>query len=254
MGTSHLICSFHKGRFVVAQYGQLDGYPEGHGYRLLRFISNPSNLDALKAALPHLIIHTDIDTPGMPDASTDVLDYILKTTAEKPLPIATWLRFANEDWCTWTYVVDLDADVLEVYSRETTKAMEPKGQGKLWTEMKKGPKAVDLVAKFPLVALPAGEEFVRTCWGGQGGELKVDGPVRELDNLNRLMAVINGRHASMLAAMDPHEVPEGGQHTRQGLSRSEVRRVSGWETGGRVDHIARMLNAGHLLSGVLQFQ
>ncbi|OQO04277.1 hypothetical protein B0A48_10888 [Cryoendolithus antarcticus] len=182
MGTKHLICIFFKGRFVVAQYGQLDGYPQ-------------------RSQKAH-----DHPVPFGVDASTEVLDYILKATAEKPLPIATWLPFANEDWCAWAYVVDLDADVLEVYSRETTKVMEPKGQGRLWTQMEKGPKAVDLVAKFPLDALPAGEEFLRSCWGGQGGELKVDGSLRELDNLNHLMAAMNGPHASMLAAMEDGRV------------------------------------------------
>ncbi|KAF2194392.1 hypothetical protein K469DRAFT_773578, partial [Zopfia rhizophila CBS 207.26] len=53
-GTRHLICVFHKGRFVVAQYGQWDGYPEGQGVTLMKFLCVPINIQRLKDGLKHI--------------------------------------------------------------------------------------------------------------------------------------------------------------------------------------------------------
>ena len=41
MGTRHLTCVVLDGRFVVAQYGQWDGYPEDAGATIARFICQP---------------------------------------------------------------------------------------------------------------------------------------------------------------------------------------------------------------------
>ena len=54
MGTRHLICIFYRGEWVVAQYGQWDGYPEGQGFKLYRFLSVARNIDNLKAGLVHV--------------------------------------------------------------------------------------------------------------------------------------------------------------------------------------------------------
>lgn len=54
MGTRHLICVFYQGRFVVAQYGQWDGYPEGQGVKILKFLRVPINIQRLKEGLKHI--------------------------------------------------------------------------------------------------------------------------------------------------------------------------------------------------------
>lgn len=36
MGTCNLICVYYKGRYAIAQYGQLDGYPSGQGVVVYR--------------------------------------------------------------------------------------------------------------------------------------------------------------------------------------------------------------------------
>lgn len=61
MGTRHLICVFFQGKWVVAQYGQWDGYPEGQGVKIYRFLSVARNIDNLKAGLAHLYIPTDAE-------------------------------------------------------------------------------------------------------------------------------------------------------------------------------------------------
>ncbi|KAK3327389.1 hypothetical protein B0T19DRAFT_421601 [Cercophora scortea] len=51
MGTRHLICIFWRGKWVLAQYGQFDGYPEYQGVRIFRFLSVARNIERLKAGL-----------------------------------------------------------------------------------------------------------------------------------------------------------------------------------------------------------
>ncbi|RYP51567.1 hypothetical protein DL769_010793 [Monosporascus sp. CRB-8-3] len=51
MGTRHLILVYYKGQYRIAQYGQWDGYPEGQGATVLRFVSDPENLSKLRAVL-----------------------------------------------------------------------------------------------------------------------------------------------------------------------------------------------------------
>ncbi|KAL2257914.1 hypothetical protein VTK26DRAFT_8978 [Humicola hyalothermophila] len=54
MGTKHLICVVWKGKWVVAQYGRLDGYPEGQGIKLAKFLSVAHNIERLRAGLAHV--------------------------------------------------------------------------------------------------------------------------------------------------------------------------------------------------------
>ncbi|KAI9770208.1 MAG: hypothetical protein M1839_003236 [Geoglossum umbratile] len=156
MGTRHLICVFYRGRFVVAQYGQWDGDPEGQGVTLTKFLRVPINIRHLKDGLEYIYEPTEeelikakehIDelegaekdawvefvtnsnselTPQIidefyPSLSRDtgarILEVITCAKAERKAPIELELSFAN-DWiyCEWAYVVDLDTEVLEVFS------------------------------------------------------------------------------------------------------------------------------------------
>ncbi|RYP64539.1 hypothetical protein DL771_008728 [Monosporascus sp. 5C6A] len=51
MGTRHLVLVYYKGQYRIAQYGQWDGYPEGQGVTVLRFVSDPENLSKLRSVL-----------------------------------------------------------------------------------------------------------------------------------------------------------------------------------------------------------
>jgi hypothetical protein len=49
-------CSvFWKGKWYIAQYGQSDGYPDGQGVKIVKFLSVARNIDNLKAGLEHHI-------------------------------------------------------------------------------------------------------------------------------------------------------------------------------------------------------
>nr|OQO16738.1 hypothetical protein B0A51_15280 [Rachicladosporium sp. CCFEE 5018] len=175
MGTRHLVCIYYQG--------------------LLRFIAIPDNIRKLKLGLTHIVVLSESGTPGLsPDfqkaltysptspkeyhdifntpasfgnyASTDILSYIAKADAKHPVQICRWLSFANADMCEWVYVIDLDAQVFEVYSPPHDKVIKPKGQGTLWKHLPKGKDSVDLMAKFALSDLPAEEKFLDACYAG----------------------------------------------------------------------------------------
>ncbi|KAL1958184.1 hypothetical protein VTO42DRAFT_5039 [Malbranchea cinnamomea] len=59
MNTRSLICVFFQGRFVVAQYTQFDGYPEGQGVDIFKFIRNSENIQRLKDGLQFVYVPDD---------------------------------------------------------------------------------------------------------------------------------------------------------------------------------------------------
>ncbi|EEP75759.1 predicted protein [Uncinocarpus reesii 1704] len=159
MGTRSVICIWYKGRFVVAQYTQFDGYPEGQGIKILKFLAAPGNVERLKAGLEHVKIiseeeHNEIaekveeDTRAKQAAGAQILQFdfsgrsefdrafpslsrlaggrilelVAQGTAEKPTMIYMDLGFVNDAlFCEWAYCVDLDSGVFEVFGGGTSK-------------------------------------------------------------------------------------------------------------------------------------
>ena len=134
MGTRSLICIFFKGRFVVAQYSQWDGYPEreGQGMRILQFLLGPSNIKRLKSGLECIKIlrtkeseelqdSTNIEAAQPPpslsrDTGAEILEIVAGASDTNYVPIVLDLEFANNRlFCEWAYVIDLDDEVFEVY-------------------------------------------------------------------------------------------------------------------------------------------
>lgn len=135
MGTRSLICVFYKGRFVIAQYSRWDGYPEGQGARLFKFLSNLANIERLKDGLQHIYTPDEEELNQMNEnieklqkmiraqnsdqndedraaglineakprlylslsgeAGAKILDIVAQATAEKRVPIELDLDFAN---------------------------------------------------------------------------------------------------------------------------------------------------------------
>jgi hypothetical protein len=54
VGLRSLCSVFWKGRWVIAQYGQFDGYPEGQGVKIIKFLSVAHNIERLKEGLEHV--------------------------------------------------------------------------------------------------------------------------------------------------------------------------------------------------------
>lgn len=142
MGTRHLIAVVKDNEYKVAQYGQWDGYPEGQGIKILKFLKtndidkfsdkvdnckfitdnkfwnelyeeldiSPNNgcitfdeADRIKAKYPQL------DR----DMGAGVLDYIMNNNE---IILKNSIDFAEDSlFCEWGYVIDLDKNTFEVY-------------------------------------------------------------------------------------------------------------------------------------------
>jgi hypothetical protein len=148
MGTRHLTCVVADGEMKVAQYGQWDGYLSGQGQTIVDFISGLSKAD-LKTFRQSVRKCTWIDekeidrrlksvgskdgwmtldqsakwTANWPELSRDTGAGILALILERgPLGLQDDSKFAADSlFCEWAYVVDLDAEVLEIYKGFQTK-------------------------------------------------------------------------------------------------------------------------------------
>jgi len=176
MGTRNLICVYYKGRFAIAQYGQWDGYPAGQGAVLWRFIwNNPGNIARLKAGLEHVRIATEDDLDRLrrlsdrvyPSLSRDtgakILELVACATEERGVPVTMFLEFVNDRvMCEWIYVLDLDAEVLEVYAGDVDGCKylgAPSGYQQRFSEVGGG--CMAFIKGFELADLPGTEkEFV----------------------------------------------------------------------------------------------
>ncbi|KAI0126050.1 hypothetical protein BJ170DRAFT_633652 [Xylariales sp. AK1849] len=138
MGTRHLVLVYYKGHYHIAQYGQWDGYPSGQGITILRFIRDAQNLTKLRAVLDieGMLYEPTKDQmqtwydewcknrdpeqkvypPGVSrDTGAEILEFIANAT--EPVPILKEdIQFIADSFCEWAYVVDLDKNIIEVYS------------------------------------------------------------------------------------------------------------------------------------------
>ena len=170
MGTRHLICIYHNGRFVVAQYGGHDGYPSGAGMTILRFLTK-ANIKRLREKIhfvppPKPWAGEKYDSRGVA---------ILKdvASARETIDHVFRLDFASNGlFCEWAYVVDLDGEgALEVYKGSNHFHGTTTGRfgeaGVVQQELK---------ATFSFDKLPSAEdEFVKACGGDDGEDEDADG-------------------------------------------------------------------------------
>lgn len=173
MGTRHLICLYYNDRIIVAQYGGHDGHPSYTGRDIMTSLSDPRFIRRLRANAP-LIRHRESDRDysewyegGSIDesAGSSVLDDIAYT--DRPLLHSFNLEFASDGgFCEWVYCIDLDAEVLEVYSGVSEFQMSrmqtrPVMRGRL---AEAGVRGQVLRVTIPFIDLPGDkEELVKAC-------------------------------------------------------------------------------------------
>jgi hypothetical protein len=147
MGTRNLTCVVLGGEYKVAQYAQWDGYPDGQGLTILKFLSNKESVERLKNNLSKVRFY---DRDGIdkelleaynknapewsnePDNRTteqirwwntyisrDLGGKILKNIAnskDEEILLRGYIDFAGDSlFCEWAYVVDFDKGTFEVY-------------------------------------------------------------------------------------------------------------------------------------------
>ncbi|MEM6900319.1 MAG: hypothetical protein AAF583_11160 [Pseudomonadota bacterium] len=135
MGTRHFIGAICDGEFKIAQYGQWDGYLDGQGIDVLRFIQT-ADMSQFRERLrtTTFLSQDEIDTINTDmeqnhkgrslsnvyphvsrDAGSDILTMVYES--DSPMKLLNRLGFvADSVWCEYGYVLDTDNEVLEVYT------------------------------------------------------------------------------------------------------------------------------------------
>ena len=184
MGTRHITAVVSEGQFVVAQYGQWDGYPTGAGKDIVAIISG--KIDQLKASLKHIVPvdsgtverywrecgaqewGADMETCQRfkakyvtldRDTGPDVLNILIHT--EVPVEIFRNVDFiADGLFCEWVYVVDLDSNTFEIYQGFQIHSSENRFST-VFEGRTKGFYPPKLVATYPLDELPTDSQLQR---------------------------------------------------------------------------------------------
>lgn len=173
MGTRHLIAVYSSGELKVAQYGQWDGYPDGQGIGVLRFIRD-SNLFNFRRNVAECSFYTEeeldklceVGGPVPTELSRDTGSSILYMIRDNPYKLKNSIDFAADSlFCEWAWVIDLDANVFEAYRGFNT---DGPGEGR-FKDMKSTKDhaggyryyPVTLVKSWSLDDLPNDEEFLK---------------------------------------------------------------------------------------------
>lgn len=186
MGTRHLIAVVKNNEYKVAQYGQWDGYPEGQGVRVLKFLQeNDINHFAkqidkcrfitdenfFKKAYEELGIvsnngfitmeQSGIFNAKYPQLNRDmgaaILDYIMN---HDDVILKNDITFAdNSLFCEWCYVIDLDKNTFEVYEG-FNKSPLSEYERFYSNKCENGYYPVKHVISFSLNSLPSEEKFL----------------------------------------------------------------------------------------------
>ncbi len=141
MGTRHLTMVIADGKNRIAQYGQWDGYPEGQGETVLKFLLgadlakfkekcvnntkwvSQKEFDRLYKEAGHKggdFVSMEVSNrfkeanPQLDrDMGAEVLEYVYKS--EKKIPLKNDSEFINDGlFCEWAYVIDLDKGTLDI--------------------------------------------------------------------------------------------------------------------------------------------
>jgi hypothetical protein len=147
MGTRHHIKIKENKEFKLVQYGQWDGYPNGQGLDILKFLSNKDNVSKLKESIKKLRF---LDSKGKDkefaenfdknsekgelteeesfwfnnfvsrDVGSKILGNIINSEDKEILVI----KDDGEDWCEGFFTIDLDEMTYQVKYHEHNKKFD----------------------------------------------------------------------------------------------------------------------------------
>lgn len=144
MGTRHLTMVQLDGQYRIAQYGQWDGYPSGQGSTVLEFLKtwNRPVFEQKLRAITWLTqadadaLNEEIKAKGLqdkwqrlyPELSRDTGAEILEIVekAQPGIKLKNGTDFAGDSlMCEYAYVIDLDANTLEVFKGFNCQQLQP---------------------------------------------------------------------------------------------------------------------------------
>jgi len=186
----------HKAETKVAQYGQWDGYPSGQGSTIVEFLKSDENVKNLKSNLDRCRFIEDdgrdkefmdsynknapewsndpdnrteeqkrwFDTFMTRNLGGDILSKIANSSVDEIL-IRDSSSFAADSLMNeWSYVIDFDKNVLEVYTGFNTSPLADGERFKNLESLRDGKYyPITLKKSFPLDDLPTEEEFCNQC-------------------------------------------------------------------------------------------
>jgi hypothetical protein len=187
MGTRNLTMIICDGKTKVAQYGQWDGYPEGQGKTVLKFLKK-CDLNKFRERLNKVSFLTQKEIDHLwnecwameiskrsnsktnelfkrkypelcRDTAAKVLDLIYEGKATK-----LWNRsaFAKDSlWCEWVYVIDLDKVKLEIYTSYFRKPLTTKDRFYDVRYRKNKSHPVKILKSYSLKKLPTVKQFIK---------------------------------------------------------------------------------------------
>jgi hypothetical protein len=149
MGTRHFIGVVYKGEFKVAQYGQWDGYVSGQGKKIVQFLSS-ADLNRFKLQIDKCRWITtaelnakwaefgvaenaefvgcdisekfgDVNPLLHRDCGANLFSLIEESDDNEILLQDASSVVHGDTWIEFAYVIDLDNEVLEVYSNRLDK-------------------------------------------------------------------------------------------------------------------------------------
>lgn len=160
-------------------YNQYDSYPGGYGLENLQWLRG-ADLDRVRALAQAAVVVDDSRKPtpeqvktlavvtnlGVSEQSTDDW-YCLTRATHGHIGLMLECGYINDSssfpldslFCEWAYIVDFDQNVFEVYEG-FQKDLPTKGRWAGKTIGENEYKAVELIASWPLDALPSDEEFL----------------------------------------------------------------------------------------------
>ena len=155
MGTRGLTAVMVDGEYKIAQYGQFDHYPDGHGARILNFCQE-SDMDIFREKVRNTqwataeyvdqkwvecgateeemesgYVRWEVgvklreEYPNLSrEASSDILNIVYEDF-DGEVKLIDSIDFAGDSlFCEWAYVIDLDKNTFEVYKGFNTAPVE----------------------------------------------------------------------------------------------------------------------------------
>ena len=195
MGTRNLTMVIQDHETKIANYGQWDGYPEGHGLTILSFLEEKENIEKLKALLPKIRFENEQDIKEKTEFSKSIgakegwvnipqselydkkypldsrnlggaiLEKLLEYQNESEIVLVDSEKFAADSlFCEWAYVVDLDNNTLEVYRGFNESRLNSKDRFYNLHKVHQQFYPIKILKTFSLDQLPDAEKFISECY------------------------------------------------------------------------------------------